>query len=116
VTTIAKRFLRWSALAALLAWPIPASAKITQIIVDRTTTVTATGQTIPYEALVGRAFGELDPADPHNTIITDINFGTDSDGKVRYVTSFQLVKPKDMSQASGFMWHDVPNRTSATWA
>jgi hypothetical protein len=109
VTTIAEKFLRWSALAALLVWPIPASAKITQIIIDRTTTPTVTG-TIPYEALVGRAFGELDPADPHNTIITDITFGTDPDGKVRYVTSFQLVKPKDMSQASGFMWHDVPNR------
>ena len=30
--------------------------------------------------------------------------------KVRYVTSFFLVKPVDMTQAGGFMWHEVPNR------
>ena len=95
---------------ALLAWAPPAQARITRIIINRTATLTATGQTIPYETITGRAFGELDPHDRHNSIITDILSGTDHDGKVRYITTFFLVKPVDMSQASGFMWHDVPNR------
>ena len=95
---------------ALLAWVPPAQARITRIVIDNTAPVTATGQTIAYESIAGRAFGELDPHDRHNSIITDILSGTDPDGKVRYVTSFFVVKPVDMSQASGFMWHDVPNR------
>jgi len=91
-----------------LAWAPPAHARITRIVID--TKASLTGQDIPYETIAGRAFGELDPHDRHNSIITDILSATDSDGKVRYVTSFFVVKPVDMSQASGFMWHDVPNR------
>ena len=33
-----------------------------------------------------------------------------ANGKVDYVATFHIVKPVDMSQASGLMWHDVPNR------
>ncbi|HEX4382092.1 MAG TPA: alpha/beta hydrolase domain-containing protein, partial [Myxococcales bacterium] len=91
---------------ALLAFA--AEARITRIVIDRTTPLT--GQALPYQQLVGRAFGEIDPRDPHNQIITDIDLGKDADGKVRYVTSFQLTLPVDMTQSSGFMWHDVPNR------
>ena len=29
---------------------------------------------------------------------------------MRYVASFVLHKPRDMAQASGLLWHDVPNR------
>jgi Alpha/beta hydrolase domain len=85
-----------------------AEARITRIIIDKTAPLT--GQTLAYQTVSGRAFGELDPRDAHNRIITDIDFGKDPDGMVRYVTSFQLVMPVDMTQASGFMWHDVPNR------
>ena len=92
----------------LLGVALPGQARITRIVIDNRATLT--GQNIPYETLAGRAFGELDPSDVHNTIITDINLGKDPDGKVRYVTSFFLVKPVDMTQASGFLWHDVPNR------
>ncbi len=83
-------------------------ARVTRIVIDSRTTLT--GQSIPYEQLRGRAFGELDADDPHNAIITDIQLGKDPDGKVRYETSFTLTKPVEMAQASGFLWHDVPNR------
>ena len=101
-----------AALAALLAWTAPSQARVTKIVIDDRQTLTATGQTLPYEQISGRAFGELDPDDPLNAIIQDINLGKDSDGKVRYVASFVLTKPTDMSHASGLMWHDVPNRGS----
>ena len=58
----------------------------------------------------GRAFGELDPADPQNALITDIGLAPTTGGKVTYIASFFIVKPVDMTQASGVMWHDVPNR------
>ena len=63
-----------------------------------------------YEQLSGRAFGELDPVDPINGLIQDINLARDADGKVRYVATFVLTKPVDMSKASGLLWHEVPNR------
>ncbi|HKW82782.1 MAG TPA: alpha/beta hydrolase domain-containing protein, partial [Burkholderiaceae bacterium] len=70
----------------------------------------APGQGIAYEQVSGRAFGELDPGDPLNAIIQDIELGKDADGKVRYTASFVLTKPANLQQASGLMWHDVPNR------
>jgi Alpha/beta hydrolase domain len=98
-------------LGALLVLAAPTQARVTRIVIDSTTTLT--GQERAYEQVRGRAFGELDPGDAHNTIITDLALGKDADGKIHYETTFMLTKPVDMAQASGFMWHDVPNRGSA---
>ena len=69
------------------------------------------GTTGQYETLTGRAFGELDPDDPHNAIIQDIRLAPrNARGMVEYTASFQIAKPVDMSKASHLMWHDVPNR------
>ena len=89
--------------AALLLLAPAVDARVTRIVID--TTADIAGQ--PYQQLTGRAFGELDPNDPHNTIITDIGLVS---GKPQYIASFVIRKPKDMSLASGVMWHDVPNR------
>lgn len=105
--------LPWLAAAATAATvaAAPAEARVTRIVIDSVTPLT--GQAILYEQIRGRAFGELDPNDPHNSVITDIKLGTDADGKVRYETTFNLVKPVDMNRSSGFLWHDVPNRGGA---
>jgi hypothetical protein len=92
----------------------PAQARVTRIVIDETILmVTPAGSAPPamaYEQVAGRAFGELDPKLPGNAIIQDIELAKDADGKVRYVASFVIYKPVDMSKASGLMWHDVPNR------
>jgi hypothetical protein len=85
----------------------PADAPVTRIVIDRTAPLAGDPA---YETITGRAFGELDPDDPHNTVITDIHLAPRNDGKVEYIASFFIVKPVDVSQASGLMWHDVPNR------
>ena len=96
-------------LAATLAAPV--QARVTRIVIDeQKPMVNAAGQTIEYEQLSGRAFGELDPRDPLNALIQDIELGKDKDGKVRYTASFVLTRPKNLNQASGLLWHDVPNR------
>jgi hypothetical protein len=108
------RLRRWSSAvlaAVLLMLGAAAEGRVTKIVIDSTTPLT--GQDRAYEQVRGRAFGELDPNDPHNAIITDLALGRDNDGKVRYETTFLLTKPVDMGQASGFMWHDVPNRGNA---
>ena len=94
-------------MAALLSAQ-PSQARVTKIVIDSVTPVT--GQTLAYELLRGRAFGVLDPADAHNAVINDIGLGLDADGKLRYETTFTISKPVDLSKASGFLWHDVPNR------
>ena len=101
-----------AAIAAVLAWAAPAQARVTRIIIDKTQPLA--GQTtgeVPYETLIGRAFGELNPNSSHNTLITDIGLASrNGNGKVEYVASFFIVKPVLLSNASGLLWHDVPNR------
>jgi Alpha/beta hydrolase domain len=94
-------------LAAALAWAPASQARVTRIVIDVTEPIA--GQ--PYEQLTGRAFGELDPNSPHNALITDIALAPrNATGKVEYIASFRIRKPTTMSEASGLMWHDVPNR------
>src|SRR5713226_6997880 len=99
--------------AVLLMLPTAAYARVTEIVVDddQPLSIGTPPVVVPgYRQISGRAFGELDPSDPLNAIIQDIDLGKDPDGKVRYVASYVLTMPTDLSKASGLMWHDVPNR------
>ena len=93
-----------------LLLPLPSQARVTRIVIDESKPMPVVAGGIAYEQLAGRAFGELDPRAPGNRIIQDIELAKDADGKVRYVASFVLTKPIAMGQASGLLWHDVPNR------
>ena len=65
----------------------------------------------PYERLSGKFYGELDPADPKNALITDIQLALkNARGKVEYVGTFTLMKPVDASKASGVLMYSVVNR------
>jgi Alpha/beta hydrolase domain len=101
--------------AALMAWAPPTQARVTRIIVDTKVSPAFNGEVFgaagQYETIAGRVFGELDPHDPNNTIINDIDLAPrNANGKVEYMATFFLVKPIDMSKASGLLWQDVPNR------
>ena len=96
----------------------PAQARVTKIVVDETVSPAfckggacgsygAAGQ---YEQIAGRAWGELDPNEPLNSLIQDIQLVKDPDGKVRYVATWVITRPVDPARASGMMWHEVPNR------
>ena len=102
------------AVATALAWAPPGEARVTRIVIDTKGPVTGT-YTAPapatYEELTGRAWGELDPRDPQNALITDIKLAPrNAHGKVEYIASFRIRKPIDVSLSSRLMWHDVPNR------
>jgi hypothetical protein len=99
----------------LLVWTSSAQAEVKRIVIDRKVSPAFDGKSFAsagqYETLAGRAFGELDPDDPHNRLITDIRLAArNANGKVEYVATFFLVKPIDMTKSSHLMWHDVPNR------
>ena len=111
------KYLRSNCLAmaitmAILCLSLPqfAEARVTKIVIDDNQPLAGvTG----WRQLAGRAFGELDADHPVNTIIQDLPLAKDPDGKVRYVASFVLTMPEDLSKASGLLWHDVPNRGSS---
>jgi hypothetical protein len=97
---------------------MPAAARVTRIVIDQTVSpafckgdaCASHGAAGQYEQIAGRAWGELDPDDPLNALIQDIQLVRDRDGKVRYVATFVITKPVDNSRASGMLWHEVPNR------
>src|SRR5712691_980789 len=109
------RFISFGLMVAMLAVPASAHAHVKKIVVEKKVSPAFEGATFgpagQYETLAGRAFGELDPNDPRNALITDVKLAPkNAAGKVEYVASFYLVKPIDMAKASHVMWQDVPNR------
>ncbi len=88
-----------------------AQARVTKIQIDQVQMLPDNmSGGVPTEQIAGRAFGELDPKQPANALINDIEYVKDADGKVRYVATFVITKPVNSKQASGLMWHEVPNR------
>ncbi len=101
--------------ALLLALAGAAEARITRIVIDRTESPTFGGASFgdvgQYEKVVGRAFGEVDPDDPRNGVITDIQLAPrNGAGKVEYNTDFYLLKPVDPSRGNGLLYYNVVNR------
>jgi hypothetical protein len=108
-----------AALGASLSAPL-AEARVTSITILSTTDAfvdPATG--VPrsfgnvgaYVQVRGRVTGELDPSTRQNSVITDINLAPrNANGKVPYTATFTLLKPKDMSGASGVLVYGVSNR------
>ena len=104
-----------TAVGLVLAMAATAQARVTRIAIEKKVSPAFDGASFgsagQYETLAGKAFGELDPNDPHNAVIQDIKLAPrNARGMVEYTATFQIVKPVDMSKASHLMWHDVPNR------
>ena len=100
------QLLKLAAVAVLVS-AIPGQARITRLVIEHTEKAGNDG----YQKLTGRAYGELDPKLPLNAIITDLEFAPrNARGMVEYVATFTILKPSDMSKASGVLLYFVPNR------
>src|SRR5580658_4215683 len=100
---------------AAVAMSTPADARITRIVIEHKDSPAYKGQAFGeagrYEWLRGHVYGELDPKDPLNAIITDLQFAPrNARGFVEYTATFTLAKPVDLSKASGVLLYDVANR------
>ena len=92
--------------ACLLLADAATEARVTRIQIDAT-------ETTPdqVQRFTGQAFGELDPADPLNAIITDLQLAPrNAAGKVAYVARFTLTRPADPAKDNGVLWFDLVNR------
>ena len=64
-----------------------------------------------YEQLDGIAYGEIDPADPLNSVIQDIELAPrNARGLVEYSTNVSILKPVDMNGANRAMLLEIVNR------
>ncbi len=66
-----------------------------------------------YQKIVGTATGKLDPADPHNTMIVDLQLAPrDAQGLVSYSMDFFILAPVDPSKGNHKVFFEPPNRGS----
>jgi hypothetical protein len=96
----------------LLCGATPADARVTSITYTTsqpygTQVFGSVGQ---YQELDGTVTGELDPGDPLNAIITDINLAPRSHGKVQYSFTFSILEPVDLSKSNHTLVYDIVNR------
>jgi hypothetical protein len=101
--------------ATFLLCALSSEARVTRLTVERRESPAfsahAFGKAGQYEILSGHFYGELDPKDPRNAIINDIQLAPrNARGMVEYSATFALAKPIDMSRSSGVLYYLVPNR------
>jgi hypothetical protein len=103
------------ALFALLGAPLLAEARITRIVITRVESPTFEGASFGEagqdEKLVGRAFGEVDPADPRDVVIADISLAPrNSRGMVEYSTDIYILRPVVRSRGNHRLFFEINNR------
>src|SRR5215475_8172129 len=114
---VARAFLSSLLAVGLLGVGHLAEARITKIVIATRTSPTFGGVSFgdvgQYEQLDGTAYGEVDPKDPLNAVITDIELAPrNSRGNVEYSMDISILKPVDMSRGNGTLIYDVVNRGS----
>lgn len=107
------------AATAALVMPVTADARLVRFEVTSKESPTFGGYSWPgvgqYEKLVGMAYGELDPNDPRNSVIVDIQLAPrNAAGKVEYSHTFYILKPIDLSKGAHRMMYEPPNRGGKT--
>jgi hypothetical protein len=107
--------VRWVLFACVLASSVtPARAQVIRLETtsrEPMNNAQPVGAAGPFELIRGKVHGEIDPKDPHNTIIQDLALApTNARGKVEYVATFAMAKPIDMSKAARVLLYQVVNR------
>ena len=99
-------------LASLLISPLP--ARVVRVEVHQREPVLgsrAFGLAGAYEKLVGTIFFSVDPSNPANRIITDIdNAPTNPSGQVEFSADFYILKPRNITRGNGAVLLGIPNR------
>ena len=105
----------------ILMFASDVDARITKIQITTKESPTFGGYSWPgvgqYEKIVGKAFGEVDPADPKNSVIVDILLAPrNANGRVEYSFDFYILKPIDLTKGAHKVMYEPPNRGRKTWA
>jgi hypothetical protein len=100
----------------------PVVTGITRIVINPSTNSTAPsesptfegrvfGNVGMYEKLRGQAYGQLDPNDTQNSLITDLQLAPRNNaGMVEYSIDFFILKPVNMSNGNHKLFFEINNR------
>ncbi len=102
------------ALALLVSVSSRSEARVVRFVVEERTPFAegvAWGDAGPYERLVGMAYLEVDPTDPLNRVIVDLDKAPrNARGRVEFRTPFFILKPAGASRGNGKIYYTVNNR------
>ena len=98
----------WVALAT------PAQGRVVQFVVEETRPYAegrSFGDVGPYERLTGTVHMEVDPTDPLNAVIVNLDRAPRTpDGMVAFSAPFVIIKPVDMSRGNRKLYYGINNR------
>jgi len=84
-----------------------AYAEVTRVDVAMRQDIAGSG----YEKIAGTIHFAVDPKDPHNRIVVDLDKAPrNGDGRVEFSSDFYVLRPKDVARANGAALVEVPNR------
>lgn len=109
------RFAATGVVALLIALAPTAEAKITKLVITGaekpTFDVAKFGEVGTYERLYGTAYGEIDPRDPKNAVITDLDLAPRNErGMVEYAMDVYILKPIDPTKGNHRLLYEGNNR------
>src|SRR5260370_29986465 len=92
---------------------VPAHARVKKVQISAKESPTFGGYSWPgvgqYEKIVGKAFGELDPNDPRNAVIVDLQLAPrNAEGKVEYSFDFYILKPIYLAKGNHKILYEPP--------
>ena len=101
-----------TAAAAFVA--APAEARVTRFVVEERVLFdkgSSWGKAGPYERLKGTAYMEVDPRNPVNTVIVNLDGAPKNErGMVELSSPFLILKPVDMNLGNQKIWYGMNNR------
>jgi hypothetical protein len=92
-----------------------AQARVTQVVITTTESPTFDGKSFgavgQYERISGQIVGEVDPKDPLNAVIVDVDLAPKNpNGVVNYSTDFQILRPIDRTKGNKRLIYEITNR------
>jgi len=101
-------------LIAVLIWPALAGAEVSRVEIASRRDVAAGrsfGSAGPYERMTGKIFFLIDPANPRNQVIADLDKAPkNAMGKIELSADLVILRPRDASKGNGIAIFDIVNR------
>ena len=98
----------------LVVAPSVADARLVKLVIDQREVFAggaSWGAVGPYERLVGTAHLEVDPRDPLNAVIVDLDKAPpNARGLVEFRTTVFILKPVDLTRGNGKIYYTANNR------
>ena len=113
---MAKKMALFAALGCLLTSPFIQScqARVVRFVVEQTRSFAdgmSFGDVGPYQRLDGTAYMEVDPRDPLNAVIVNLDKAPrNAKGLVEFSAPFFILKPADLSRGNHKLFYGINNR------